>query len=330
MPATTTKRQNRMPPSIEILVATYNGERFLAPLLESLLAQSLTADILIRDDHSTDQTQAIIDTFIGVHPNRIRQVPHDGGPAGASRNFSNLLSAATADYVMLADQDDVWDHDKTAVCLAEMERMEGMVGRAAPVLVHTDLRVVDQDLKLLSPSLFDFQGLDRKRMGLSDLLGQNVVTGCTAMLNRPLYRLASPVPAEAVMHDWWIALVAAGLGHIGFVDRPTLSYRQHDHNTLGAQSSGLAMIQRYLPQVLSRRGCADLVSPLSLQAEALLKRHGRQLNPLDRLAVDAVAQLREQSPVSRLWSVTRSGIKKHGRLKQGVFLWALLNADFQK
>lgn len=319
-----------MPPSIEILVATYNGERFLAPLLDSLLAQSLTANILIRDDRSTDRTQAIIDTFIGVHPNRIRQVPHDGGPAGASRNFSNLLSAATADYVMLADQDDVWDQDKTAICLDEMERMEEMAGKTAPVLVHTDLRVVDQDLKLLSPSFFDFQGLDRTRIGLPDLLGQNVVTGCTAMLNRALYRLASPVPPEAVMHDWWIALVAAGLGHIGFVNRSTLSYRQHDHNTLGAQSSGLTMFQRYLPQVLSRRGCADLVSPLSVQADALLDLHGRHLKPLDRLAIDAVAQLREQMPISRIFSVTRHGIKKHGRLKQGVFLWALLNADFQR
>jgi len=319
-----------MHPSIEILVATYNGERFLAPLLNSLLAQSLTANILIRDDRSTDQTQAIIDSYIEVHPNRIRQVPHDGGPAGASRNFSNLLSAATAEYVMLADQDDVWDHDKTAVCLAEMARMEAMAGKAIPVLVHTDVRVVDQDLELLSPSFFEFQGLDRKRMGLPDLLGQNVVTGCTAMLNRALYRLASPVPPEAVMHDWWIALVAAGLGHIGFVNRATLSYRQHDHNTLGAQSSGLTMIRRYLPQVLSRRGCADLVFPLSVQAKALLELHGRHLKQPDRLAVNAAAQLREQMPVSRLWSVTRYGIKKHGRLKQGVFLWALLNADFQK
>lgn len=324
------ERQKRMTSSIEILVATYNGERYLAQFLDSLLAQSLPAKILIRDDLSNDQTQVIIDTYICANPDRIRQLPHDGGSKGASSNFSRLLSAATADYVLLADQDDVWDSDKIATTLAEMHRVEKLAGKTTPVLVHTDLRVVDQDLNLLSSSFFKFQGLDRKRLGLRDLLGQNVVTGCTAMLNRALYRLASPIPKDAVMHDWWIALIAAGFGRIGIVERTTLSYRQHDHNTLGAQSDGLAMIQRYLLRVLSRNGCAEIVSPLSKQAEALLRAHGGHLKPMDRIAVEATAQLREQAPIRRVWSMTQNGVKKHGRLKQGVFLWTLLNADFQK
>lgn len=319
-----------MTPSIEILLATYNGEKFLASLLDSLLAQSIPVYIVIRDDGSQDRTQEIIDKFISSHPGRIRQVPHDGGGRGALKNFSKLLDLATADYVLLADQDDIWDFDKTAICLAEMQKTEKMLGNTIPVLVHSDLRVVDQDLNILAPSFFEFQGLDSKRIGLPDLLGQNVVTGCTVMLNRALYRLVIPIPNNAVMHDWWIALVAAARGCIRFIDRPTLSYRQHNNNTVGAQRRGLSMIQRYLLKVLSRKSSASLLMPLSKQASELLCAHEQYLKPLDRRAVEAVSYLQQQVGVRRVWSVTSCGVKKHGLLKNFAFLWVLFNADFRQ
>ena len=319
-----------MQPQIEVVIATFNGEKFLRQLIDSILIQTIPVHVLIRDDKSTDNTPSIIESYLRKHPDRISQVAHDGAGRGAEINFSKLLAASHAPYVMLADQDDVWDANKTAICLAEMQRLESKSGQASPILVHSDLRVVDQNLNLIAPSFFDFQGLDRKRFSLSDLLGQNVVTGCTAMLNQALSRLASPVPGGAMMHDWWIALVAAGRGEIGFVNRPTISYRQHGHNTLGAQSGGIAMGQRYLKQVLSQKGCAALVAPLSIQAEALLSLHGPYLKRHHRIAVEAAAQLRDKGSIQRVWSAARHGIKKHGYLKQGFFMWALLNSDFQE
>jgi hypothetical protein len=315
---------------IDVLIATLNGEKFFHSLIESILKQTIPVNILIRDDGSEDDTLTIINGYLQRYPERIRLISHDRAEHGAAKNFSKLLIASNAQYVMLADQDDVWDTDKAAICLTEMQRLEDKNGRLSPALVHSDLRVVDHDLNLIAPSFFDFQGLHGERLGLSDLLAQNVVTGCTAMLNKALSCLVSPVPREAVMHDWWIALVAASRGEIGLVQRPTMSYRQHGSNTLGAQSSGLAMGKKYLNKVISRKGCASLVSPLSIQAEALLRLHGVHLKPLDRIAVEAAARLREKGSLRRAWSALRHGFKKHGHLKQAVFLWALLYSDFEE
>lgn len=319
-----------MQPSIDVLVATFNGERFLKPLIESLLAQSIPVSILIRDDGSSDTTPSIIGSYVREHPGRIRQVIHDGTGCGAARNFSKLLAASDARYVMLADQDDIWDLDKVSVSLAAMCQLEGQFETDTPLLTYTDLRVVDEDMRILSPSLFDYQGLRRSRHGIADLLGQNIVTGCTLMLNRALCEKATPVPDAAVMHDWWIALIASSQGHIAFIDRATLSYRQHGTNTLGAQQGGLHMMRRYYRQLFSRSACASLVGPLLDQAAALLATYGASMTAMDRHRIGAIAQLRDAHPLSRVATAIKLSFRKHGLIKNIAFLWALLFAKFSE
>lgn len=319
-----------MPSTVEVLVATYNGQTYLPALLDSLLYQTVSVHILIRDDRSSDQTPSIIDAYKKKYPKQITRIPNDGGLSGAAHNFSHLLSASKAPYVLLADQDDIWDLDKTALSLSAMQSKEEEFGSFTPILIHTDLRVVDQNLNLLAASFLDFQGLDIGRQRVADLIGQNVVTGCTAMLNRALCQKVIPVPDAAVMHDWWIALVAASLGKIGFVPRSTVSYRQHNMNALGAQKKGWNLASRYGFHMLSRTKCAALITPLVAQAEALLSAHEEALSLNDRALFRAISKLRDGEPLERITTAKRFGIKKHGYLKNVAFFWALIFGSLKK
>lgn len=313
---------------VEIVLATYNGERYLPEQLDSLINQTASsAIIIVSDDGSSDQTLAIIHRYQAQYPGRLRLLP-PGPSQGASANFNYLLSASKADYVFLADQDDVWDEDKLALSLAEMKGLETRVGSSTPILVHTDLRVVDYALGLVSPSFFRLQQLDKERQSLKDLMCQSVVTGCTALVNRALLNKALPVAPGAVMHDWWLSLVAAAFGQIGFVDRATISYRQHGNNTIGAKSWSVGFIADKFKRLLSPRGAANLLRPGLVQASAFLTAYSSQLNRQQRDAVAGYAGLMQAGSGRRLLMALKHGFRKQGLLRTLGFYWALLVADF--
>lgn len=134
---------------------------------------------------------------------------------------------------MFSDQDDVWLPDKVERTLALMEQTQG--SPAVPALVHGNLKVVDKDLKVLNPSFFAFQGISPQRCSLTNLLVQNCITGCTMMINQPLFALADKTPPECAMHDWWLGLLAACFGKIGYTIEPLMLYRQHGDNSVGAK-----------------------------------------------------------------------------------------------
>ena len=225
-----------------ILLATYNGAEFLAAFLESLQRQTVTDwRLLIRDDGSTDATCKILRRAASCDA-RISIVEDDGRRRGVTGNFGALLErayAAGARYAFLADQDDVWMPDKLLVQLDLMHRVEAASAPGTPILVHSDLTVVDRRLQTLHPSHSQCMGLHRDRAAddpLRILLASNFVTGCTCLLNRPLLQAALPIPSCAVIHDWWIALCAAAMGQIRYLPDPTVLYRQHGSNVVGAQS----------------------------------------------------------------------------------------------
>ena len=152
---------------------------------------------------------------------------------------------------MFCDQDDVWFPDKIAVTLGKMQELEGRHGGERPLLVHTDMKVADGNLRVVADSLWRYQKSDPVRgEALNRLLVQNCATGCSMMINRALCDLALPIPAEAMMHDWWLVLVAAAFGTIGHCAEPTLLYRQHGANDVGAKKWSLADL---VPQ-LARAG----------------------------------------------------------------------------
>jgi glycosyltransferase involved in cell wall biosynthesis len=265
--------------SVLILLSTYNGERYLADQLNSIISQSLSDWVLlIRDDTSRDSTLAIIHEYMARDP-RIQLMQDSLGNLNSRGSFSALMKQAelrNENYIFFADQDDVWLPGKLEISVRMLETLEHQHGKAVPALVHSDLRVVDRQLNVIHHSYLHYEGLNRNPINpIKTLLINNYVTGCTMGINRALLQVASPVPNSAFMHDWWCALCAAVTGNIGFIDEATMLYRQHDNNSIG--STGLSGKVKEL--ITLKRGFSRRLNNLRScfkQAEDLLQRisHG--------------------------------------------------------
>lgn len=230
------KLWNNLEQTVDIIMAVYNGERYLMEQIESILTQTFPVwRILVSDDGSTDQSLEIIETYKLQYPDRFVILHGKENNKGVCTNFLTALNESNAQYIMFSDQDDVWLPEKINHTLQKMLNEEQKLSSEMPLLIHTDLQVVDVDLKLISESFFEYQGLNKYNHKLNELLVQNVVTGNTIMINRALANYLQQVPQYAVMHDMWLALVAAAFGKIIFLDEPTVLYRQHSLNCIGAK-----------------------------------------------------------------------------------------------
>lgn len=289
-----------MKPAVDILLATYNGAQYLAPQLDSILAQTFTGwRLLVRDDGSTDATPAILASYQAKFPNSITILPNEGQTLGASGNFAQLMRLADADYLMFCDQDDVWRPDKTELTLAAMRELEARHGTDTPLLIHTDLSVVGEDLSPVADSLWRFQHSDPVGgTALNRLLVQNAVTGCTVMINRALSDLALPIPAEAVMHDWWLALTASAFGQIGHLPASTVLYRQHGANDVGARPFNLRDI---VGQFHCRPETRATIARIQRQGAAFLDRYRDRLTPAQREMLEVYARLDSFNGFLRRW-----------------------------
>lgn len=225
---------------IDILMATYNGMPFLAEQLESIEQQTRKDwRLIVHDDGSTDGTWEILEVFQKQLGDKKMVIKRNNPPCGSAKgNFLGLLQTSDSDYAMCCDQDDVWHRDKIERTMYRMRQMEQCFGKEVPLLVHTDLRVVDASLKQFHPSFHRYMNLytDGK---LCHVLVQNQVTGCTVMVNKPLREQMKIVKSaeQMVMHDQWMALIGIVFGHISYLDRPTIDYRQHGDNAVGAQNA---------------------------------------------------------------------------------------------
>lgn len=230
-------------PSVDVLVATYNGGNYLADQLDSILQQDYEGAIrlLIRDDGSTDNTTAIINDYLArpMPVNRsIEKLEQDERQArGVSTNFASLISAATAPYMALADQDDVWLSYKIRLQVAAMQAEEKHSSSATPVLICTDLTVVNSRLDPIAPSLWKHQKLNpRWAEDWRNLLVQNLVTGCTTLFNQAAKKTILPIPtAHGIFHDHWMATAVAHQGRVIALNEQTVFYRQHGQNVEAAQ-----------------------------------------------------------------------------------------------
>lgn len=274
---------------LRILLGTYNSEPFLREQLDSLLRQTYRDfQVLIRDGGSSDKTVEIIADYQRRFPEKMRFL----GSSGAStlENFSRLLGdvPADAELVMFCDHDDVWKPDKIGVTVEKYMEMEQNYGRETPILVFTDSEVTDEALNTLASSTLRFQHLDPRRLSLNRLIVQNVPWGNTMLLNRALADLIRPIPPEAVMHDHWTALAASAMGRIGFLDRPTLYYRQHADNVYGAfRYSAGAFLRKLLR---GRRKLRERFGQNMTQAAAFGRRYAGRLSPADRAMCGELAQ----------------------------------------
>jgi glycosyltransferase involved in cell wall biosynthesis len=300
-------------PSIEVALATYQSARFLRELLDSLFAQTEQGfTLLVADDGSRDATMDILEDYSRRYPGRVRIVARERQPRGAAGNFSRLIEHARADYLLLCDHDDVWLPNKISLSRARMTALEKVHGTEAPLLVHTDLVVVDEDLEVIAPSLSKYWQVSPPRSDLTSLLTANVATGCTIIMNRALYERARPIPPEAMMHDHWLALVAATLGAIAYVEEATILYRQHGGNLIGAPTGGTASLIQRIRHTLFGAERQRVMRRYSRQAAALLRRYRDEMTGEKRRATETLAGIWSVSRWRRFARLRRSGAHLSG------------------
>ncbi|WP_373694213.1 hypothetical protein [Edaphobacter paludis] len=187
-----------------------------------------------------------------------------------------------------------------------MKRLEARYGRELPLLAFTDLRVVNEQLETQHESYWKLHRMNpRQANHFARLLGQNVVTGCTAMLNRPLLKMALRMPDEAEMHDGWTALLAAAFGASEPVLTQTMLYRQHCHNILGAAKPEP---QLKVPKLRHHQERQKRWQMSERQAKALLRIHGAELMADKRRILEAFVQCGESgNRLSRIGTALRHG-----------------------
>lgn len=227
-------------PKIQILMAVFNGESYLSDQIKSIQSQTYSNwELLISDDGSTDGSLDIIKNAID-EDHRIRMVLDAKQYGSAKKHFMALTEIATSDYVMYSDQDDIWDNDKIEITLDEMIQAEKNHPHK-PILVSTDLRVVDSNLGLLHPSFLRMSGMKSSKRDFGYFLSSCLVTGCTMMINRELRQIAtrSVNIDKIIMHDWWLSLIASAFGYVCYIPKATISYRQHGDNSVGAEKRSI-------------------------------------------------------------------------------------------
>lgn len=287
---------------INILLATYNGEKYLPAQLDSLLAQTFEDFyVYVRDDGSEDKTKKILAEYAGKYPGKIRLIPNSKPSGSAKNNFFAMINEGeyAGEYFMFCDQDDVWHPDKIKITYEKMIKKEYNAGKSCPVLIHTDLQVVDEELQIKAPSFARYQGLKpRKARTLQSLLVQNNITGCTVMVNRSLFELAKIKDTGSIlMHDWWMGLIAAAFGEISFINHATICYRQHGGNQVGAKNVyDVKYITRQIGEKLRKKG---KYQSTGAQAEAFYKRFKEQLNTEQKVLVQKYVRLPHIGKVAR-------------------------------
>jgi glycosyltransferase involved in cell wall biosynthesis len=208
--------------SIALALATYNGAKYLAPFLDSVLAQDRKPDrIVVVDDASTDGTIAILEQYAARLPLEIHRRSSNGGHRVA---FTEALSHVREDWVFLADQDDLWEPHKIATLISAAGNAD---------LVHSDALVIDEQSQVIQRSWHRGMGHAMRQVTENYLFGWNNVTGCTAAFSQSLLRRVMPIPSGVPVHDWWLALAASAGKGIQYVDEPLIRYRIHSGNAVG-------------------------------------------------------------------------------------------------
>ena len=296
--------------SVDILLATYNSERFLRAQVDSLFKQTFQDfRLLIRDGGSTDGTLQMIMDLQRENPDKVHIVPSEGR-SGFLENFHQLLKASDADYMFFCDHDDIWLPEKVEKCLTRIQQMAVEYGENTPLCVHCDLIMADSNAEELKSSLHAAWN-----MGSTPLdCGYPIdipCWGCTMVINRALKELALPIDQACAYHDTWCGRIAWYLGKIDFVDESLIRYRVHNNNASCSSTNKYpAVLFRYLKNFsASRKKLGEnLIEPTALFVE----RFAGQLPDFHRKRLAAFGSWRKRMFLTRLYLMIRYRIYAQG------------------
>lgn len=298
--------------SCTVLLATYNGVRFLDEQLASIASQGVAAaiDIIASDDGSTDGTLDLLEAAAGRWT-RGRFTVREGPRCGFQENFRALLLSPGLDagFVAFSDQDDIWETDKLARAAAAL----GPPDAAQPRLFCSATRTMSADGVTAGTS-----PIFRRPPSFENALVQSLAGANTMVLNRAAARvLAESVRRTGfVSHDWWAYLMVTGAGGaVTYSPEPTIRYRQHDGNLVGENASWAARLQRLrmLREGRFRSWTDQNLAGLSVCADLLTDEARERISDLEAA--------RRGGLMARLGALRRASVYRQTRLGQfGLYL----------
>ncbi len=229
---------------IDVLLATYNGEKYLKEQIDSILNQTYqNINLIVSDDCSTDNTREILNEY-EQKDERVK-VYYQEKNQGYIKNFEFLLKQVSTDIYMLSDQDDVWLPEK-------IEKSYETLKNQNADLVFGDLEVVDENLNTIYPSFNDFMLLNRKIKKYINTYKMNYlyncITGCTVMSKKKFIEKFLPFPSKTnyVPHDYWLGVIISMEGKLAYMPEKYIKYRQHGNNQIGTDkiSHGFSKLEQ--------------------------------------------------------------------------------------
>lgn len=306
--------------TVAICMATYNGEKYIEEQIQSIIDQTYKDWVLfVRDDGSTDDTVEKIQRIIRREKKEnIILINSDVSGGSAKKNFAAIHTYVkekySFQYYMFCDQDDVWMPDKISVCMNRIQEVENNeASDNLPVLVHTDLKVVDEELNVLGESFVRYRALNPEYKDINHLLAQNNVTGCTMLWNKALNDLIHLDIDGIAMHDWWISLSAALFGQIEYVDRTTILYRQHGQNTVGATKvNNIGFVVKRVQQM---GHVGKTIFDSVKQSQTLCDVYSDNMNESDKANVLRYGMLLDGNRLSAVYVILRYHYCKQGLIQ---------------
>ena len=295
---------------VNILMSTYNGQQFLAEQIRSIQEQSYTDwTLFIRDDGSSDNTKEILKDF-ERQDSRIHLIDSDKSDnLGVIKSFHKLVNHDRADYYFFSDQDDVWLPNKLELSLKEAQNYLADL----PLMVYMDLKVVNQDLEIMTESMVKSQS-HHANTELVQELTENTVTGGVAMINHALAEMWQETD-DILMHDWYLALLASAFGNLVFIDQPGELYRQHSDNVLGARTLSKRFKKWIRPHILFAVYW-DLIKNSQRQARHLLQ---MPLSQSNRELIEAFVTIMDKPMLERFRILRKYGLRKNKAFHTLVF-----------
>lgn len=315
-------------PLVEILLATYNGEKYIREQLDSILNQTYkNIRILIHDDGSSDNTVYIIKEYEKNYPDKIVFIDDGIKTGGAVWNFEHLMKHATAEYIMFSDQDDIWLPDKIEISLKEVLELEKKYGKETPILVYTDAIVIDEKKNVLSKSFWKYTKIKGEKISLGRSLETSLGLGCTMMINNSLLKKSIPFSKNTIAHDMWVSMVGVCFGKVKYINKGTLLYRQHSSNVSGAEKSNLiTLIKKALnPEDINR--FRENYYKKRIQASSFLEIYKNSFSKKQIKTIETYINLPKLNPITRIHKIISEDIFWTGNIRdffRMLLRWTLL------
>lgn len=228
-----------MNPKIEILLATYNGEKYVGEQIDSIINQTYRNWILlIRDDNSKDRTLEILKEY-EKKDNRIKVIEDKKGNLEFVKNFEELLNNSKEDWVMFSDQDDYWLENKIEKYVAILNTSSEDILKK-PMLIHSNSFICDDNLEIIKDEFINSKIANKYNE--DDFYFAYFVQGSTVLINRAIIDLALPFSKNVTVHDRYFHLLAEFFGKRIFINESLIKYRQHSNNKIGAKTSIISKI----------------------------------------------------------------------------------------